>query len=408
MKKKVVLAYSGGLDTSIIIKWLMDVYDCDVVACYVDVGTLDGRGFVTKEIYAKAINTGAIDCYVVDAKEEFAQDYIFKALQAEATYENKYLLATALARPLIVKKLVDIARLVKADYICHGATGKGNDQVRFEVGLRTLAPDLRIIAPWREWDIQSRDDAMAYAKRHSIPISATKDKPYSIDENLWHVSYEGGKLEDLDDTIEDDHFITFVSPKHSLEQFENISIEFLSGYPIKLNEKALSPEQMIVQLNRLAGKHGIGLIDIVENRLVGMKSRGIYECPAATVLYCAHSELESIVLDRDTLHFKQSLRQMIGKLIYDGLWFSTLWYSLSKFIHETQKYMNGVIKLELYNGSMRVLSRESRNMLYSQDIATFGKAKDLDFSHGYADGFIKLFGFPYVIESRLRGEDFLK
>ena len=400
--KKVVLAYSGGLDTSIIIRWLIETYHCEVIACCIDLGSVEGGEKTFEAIQKKAIATGAKKCYVIDAKKEFATDYLFPALKARAVYEGKYLLATSLARPLIAKKIIEIARKEKADAVSHGATGKGNDQVRFEIGFRTLYPGIAIIAPWREWNIRSREDAIDYAQKFNIPIPVTKSKPYSSDANMWHISYEGGILENLEEPYPEDMFQITVSPQKAPNKPQKIKIDFEAGIPTHVNNQKLNPVDLILKLNELGGKNGVGRIDIVENRLVGMKSRGVYECPAATLLYNAHRELESLSLDRETFHFKESIIPLIGKLIYNGLWFSTLRESLFTLIDFTQKYVSGSIELELFKGNIKMTSRKAKHSLYWEQLSTFGYSGEAIYDHKDSEGFIKLFGLPHTVESYLR------
>jgi argininosuccinate synthase len=400
--KKVVLAYSGGLDTSVIIRWLIENYRCEVVAACVDLGSLEGGEKSFDAIRRKAIKTGASKCYIVDGRKAFASDYLFPALQAHAVYEGKYLLATSLARPLISQEIVRIAKKEKADAVCHGATGKGNDQVRFEIGFRTLMPGIKIIAPWREWDIRSREDAIEYAKRYDIPVPVTKAKPYSSDANMWHISYEGGILEDLENPYPEDMFQMTVSPEKAPNRPEKLEIGFKKGIPVSVNGKKLGPVELVLTLNKIAGRNGVGRIDIVENRLVGMKSRGVYECPAATVLYAAHRELESLTLDRETFHFKESLVPKMGQLIYNGLWFTTLRKALSNFVAETQEYVTGSVVLELYKGNIRIQARKTPHSLYWEKLSTFGYSGEQVYDHKDSEGFIKLFGLPHTVESILR------
>ncbi len=400
--KKVVLAYSGGLDTSIIIRWLIENYHCEVVACCINLGANEGGAKNFDAVRKKAIATGASKCYIVDGTKPFANDFIFPALKARAIYEEKYLLATSLARPLISQEIVRIARKEKADAVCHGATGKGNDQVRFEIGFRTLMPGVKIIAPWREWDIRSREDAIAYAEKYDIPIPVTKGKPYSSDANMWHISYEGGILEDMRNPYPEDMFQMTVSPERAPNKPFKLKIGFEKGIPVSVNGKRMSAVPLILHLNKLAGAHGVGRVDIVENRLVGMKSRGVYECPAATVLYEAHKELESLTLDRETYHFKETLSGKLGEMIYNGLWFTTLRHSLSVFIDETQKFVTGSITLELYKGNMKILARETPHSLYWDKLSTFGYSGEAVYDHKDSEGFIKLFGLPHTVESFLR------
>lgn len=400
--KKVVLAYSGGLDTSVIIRWLIENYQCEVIACCVDLGSLEGGAKSFGAIRQKAIKTGAKKCYIVDGKKEFASDFIFPALKVRAVYEGKYLLATSLARPLIAQKVIEVAKKEKADAVSHGATGKGNDQVRFEIGFRTLMPGVKIIAPWREWDIRSREGAIEYAQKYNIPVPVTKSKPYSSDANMWHISYEGGILENLENPYPEDMFQMTVSPEKAPNRSQKVEIGFQKGIPVSVNGKKMDPVKLILCLNEIGGKNGIGRVDIVENRLVGMKSRGVYECPAATILYAAHRELESLILDRETFHFKESLIPKIGELIYNGLWFTTLRKSIFSFIDETQKYVTGSVTLELYKGNLTILSRKSTHSLYWEKLSTFGYSGETVYDHKDSEGFIKLFGLPHTVESFLR------
>jgi argininosuccinate synthase len=394
--KKVVVAYSGGLDTSVILSWVKEHYNCEVVACCVDVG----QEKELKGLNEKAKRTGASKSYIVDAKEEFVTDYIYPAVKAEALYEDRYYLGTALARPVIAKKIADIVKKEKADAVCHGATGKGNDQVRFELAFKALIPNVKIIAPWREWEIRSREDAINYAKKRNIPVPVTKSKPYSSDANLWHVSYEGGILEDLSKGYDESMFRMTVCPEKAPNKPAYITIGFEKGAPVSVNGKKTKPVELITKLNEIAGANGIGRIDIVENRLVGMKSRGVYESPAATVLYAAHKELESIAIDRDTLHFKQSLSSKYAEISYYGLWFSPLREALDAFINNTQKYVTGSVRLKLYKGNITPVSRIAKNSLYSEKLATF--EKDEIYNHKDAEGFINLWGLPTKVQAMLR------
>ncbi|MDR1122493.1 MAG: argininosuccinate synthase [Endomicrobium sp.] len=394
--KKVVVAYSGGLDTSVILSWVREHYNCEVIACCVDVG----QGNELKGLNEKAKNTGASKFYIVDAKEEFVTDYIYPAIKAEALYEDRYYLGTALARPIIAKKIADIVKKEKADAVCHGATGKGNDQVRFELAFKALIPNVKIIAPWREWEIRSREDAISYAKKKSIPVPVTKSKPYSSDANLWHVSYEGGVLEDLSKGYDESMFRMTVCPEKAPNKPVYITIDFEKGVPISVNGKKINPVELITKLNETAGANGIGRIDIIENRLVGMKSRGVYESPAAVTLYVAHKELESIAIDRDTLHFKQSLSSKYAEIAYYGLWFSPLREALDAFINNTQKYVTGSIGLKFYKGNITPVSRIAKNSLYSKKLATF--EKDEVYNHKDAEGFINLWGLPIKVQAILR------
>ncbi len=383
---KIVLAYSGGLDTSIMIKWLKDKYNCEVVAYAADVGQAEELSGLKQ----KALKTGASKIYIEDLREEFAKDYIFRMLKAGAVYEEQYLLGTSIARPLIAKRQVEIAKKEKADAVAHGATGKGNDQVRFELTFMSLAPELEIIAPWREWDLKSRTEEIEYAKRHKIPVTITKQKPYSMDRNLWHISYEGGILEDPYKEPKDDMFILTVSPEKAPNKPTYVEIGFEKGCPVSLNGKRLSPVKLIESLNVIAGRNGVGRIDIVENRLVGIKSRGVYETPAGTVLLAAHRALETITLDRETFHYKQLISVKYAQLIYNGQWFCPLRESLDAFIDFTQKKVTGAVKVKLYKGNCTVVGRKSSHSLYSADLATF--EEDEIYDQKDAEGFIKLFG----------------
>ena len=400
--KKAILAYSGGLDTSVIIRWLIEKYHCEVVACCVDLGSLEGGAKSFGEIRAKALKTGAKKCYIVDAKKEFASDFIFPAVKARALYEETYYLGTALARPLIAKHIAEIAKKEKADAVSHGATGKGNDQVRFEIGFRTLIPGVKIIAPWREWKIRSREDAITYAKRYGIPVPVTKSKPYSSDANMWHISYEGGILEDPANPYPEDIFQMTVSPEKAPNRAEKVEIGFVKGAAVSVNGKKPDPVKLVFLLNKMGGRNGVGRTDIVENRLVGMKSRGVYESPAAVLLYAAHRELESLTLDRETFHFKNTLSGKLGEMIYNGLWYTTLRKSLSAFVEQTQKFVTGTVALELYKGNVKTLSRKSPHSLYWEQLSTFGYSGEQVYDHKDSEGFIKLFGLPHTVESLLR------
>jgi argininosuccinate synthase len=394
--KKVVVAYSGGLDTSIILSWIKENYKCEIIACCVDVG----QGKELKGLNEKAKKTGASKSYIIDAKKEFVTNYIYPAIKANALYEGRYYLGTSLARPVIAEKIADIVKQEKADAVCHGATGKGNDQVRFELAFKALIPNIKIIAPWRQWGIKSREDAIDYAKKRSIPISVTKAKPYSSDANLWHVSYEGGILEDLGNEYDESMFKMTVSPEKAPNKSTYVTISFEKGIPISINGKKFSPVELIMDLNKIAGINGIGRIDIVENRLVGMKSRGVYESPAAAVLYAAHEELESITIDRDTMHFKEFIASKYAEIAYNGLWFSLQREALDAFIDKTQTYVTGSVKLKLYKGNIVPVSRNAKYPLYSERFATF--EKDEIYNHKDAEGFINLWGLPTKIQAMLR------
>ena len=394
--KKVVVAYSGGLDTSIILSWIKETYNAEVIACCVNVGQ-DKEVVGLKE---KARRTGASKCYVIDAKKEFVTDYIFPAIKANALYENRYLLGTSLARPVIAKKIVEIARKEKADAICHGATGKGNDQVRFELAFKALMPEAKIIAPWRIWDIKSRNDAIDYAKKRGIPVPVTKAKPYSSDANLWHISYEGGVLENTENEWDEDMFQMTVSAKDAPNRATYVKIDFVKGVPVAINGKSFDPVSLVQKLNEVAGANGIGRIDIIENRLVGMKSRGVYEAPAATLLYFAHNELETMTIDRDTAHYKELIAHKYAELAYNGLWFNPLREALDAFIDVTQKYVTGSVTVKLYKGNMQVVSRKAKQPLYWEELATFDK--DEIYNQKDAEGFINLFGLPTKVQALMR------
>ncbi|MBP9023712.1 MAG: argininosuccinate synthase [Spirochaetes bacterium] len=394
--KKVVLAYSGGLDTSVIVKWLLENYKCEVVCFAADVGQeeeLDG-------LDEKAKKTGASKCYIEDLQEEFARDYVFKAIKANAIYEDRYLLGTSLARPVIAKKQVEIALKEGADAVCHGATGKGNDQVRFEMTFKALAPNLKIIAPWREWDLHSRSLLYDYADKNGIPVPGSKKKPYSMDRNLMHISYEGGILEDPYNEADEEMFILTKSAEKAPDKPEYIEIDFVEGIPVAINGEKLSAANLMKKLNKIAGNHGVGRVDIVENRLVGIKSRGVYETPAGTVLLAAHRDLESICLDKDTQHLKDSLAAEYARLIYYGLWFARKREAMDALIDETQRFVTGTVKVKLYKGHAMVVGRKSQYSLYSENIASFEKSELYDQTD--ATGFLNLFGLQTKVEALLR------
>lgn len=391
--QKVVLAYSGGLDTSVIVPWLKENYGCEVVCFTADVG----QGDELEGLEAKALASGASQLIVRDLREEFARDYLFRLLRAGAIYERKYLLGTSIARPLIAKHQVEVAHQVGADAVAHGATGKGNDQVRFELTYMALDPRLKVIAPWREWDIRSREDAIAYAQKHNVPIKASLKSIFSRDGNLWHLSHEGGPLEDPWNEPEEEMFQLSVSPENAPDQPEIIQIGFESGTPLSLNGEKLSPATLIERLNRLGGKHGIGRADLVENRLVGMKSRGVYETPGGTILMAAHRELESLTLDKETLHFKDLVALKYAELVYNGLWFSPLREALDAFVDNTQGPVTGEVRLKLYRGNILIAGRKSPFSLYREDFATFGQ-EDV-YNQTDAQGFIRLFGLPLKVRA---------
>jgi argininosuccinate synthase len=398
MKKKVVLAYSGGLDTSVILKWLSVEFDYEVIAVCVDVGQNEDYS----KVWQKALATGASKAYVLDVKNEFVVDYLYKGIKAGAVYEDDYLLGTAFARPLIAKKLVEIAKLEGAEAISHGATGKGNDQVRFEAGIKALAPELKIIAPWRTWELKSREDCIAYAEQHDIPLTVTKKDIYSRDENLWHISHEGGNLEDPWQSHPESVYKWCVAPEKGPDIPTTLVVSFEQGVPTKINGESYEPVELIQTLNKIGGQHGIGIIDIVENRLVGMKSRGVYETPGGTILYSAHKSLEKLVLDRQTMAFKKTISNKYAELVYDGLWFSDLKIALDAFVDSTQTLVTGNVKLKLYKGSCQVIATQSANSLYSEEFVTFGE--DDVYNQYDAEGFINLFTLPLKIKSMMTGK----
>ncbi len=391
--KKVVLAYSGGLDTSVIVPWLRENYGCEVICFTADVGQADELDGLEE----KALKSGASHLVIRDLCEEFAEDYIFPVLKAGALYERKYMLGTSMARPLIAKHMVDVAHEYGADAIAHGATGKGNDQVRFELTVMALDPRLSIIAPWREWDIRSREDAIRYAKAHNVPIPVTEKSIYSRDRNLWHLSHEGGNLEDPWLEPDEEMFQLSVSPEEAPDQPEYVEITFESGTPIAVNGERLSPANLVSYLNKLGGAHGIGRNDQVESRLVGMKSHGVYETPGGTILLAAHRELESLVLDKDTIQFKDMAALKFAELVYNGMWFAPLREALSAFVDATQGPVTGVVRLKLYKGNVIPAGRKSKLSLYREDFATFGQ-EDV-YNQTDAKGFIRLFGLPLKVRA---------
>lgn len=401
---KVVLAYSGGLDTSVIIPWLKENYqNCQVIAVCGDVGQGDELDIV----YEKALKSGASKCYIVDLKKEFVKDFVWPVIKAGSKYEGKYLLGTSVARPLIAKALVDVAKKEGAQYICHGATGKGNDQVRFEVSIAALSPDTKIIAPWREWDIKSREDAIDYAKDHGIEIPVTKKRPYSMDRNVLHLSHEGGDLENPENEPIDDLCLICTRPEEAPDQAEYIVIDLEKGQPVAINgQKFDEPLALLEKANEIGAKHGIGILDMVENRLVGMKSRGIYETPGGTLLMEAHQLLESLTLDRDTASFKSHIAIKYAQLLYDGLWYTPLKQALDAFIDSTQETCTGQIKMKLYKGNCIPAGIKSPYSLYSEEIATFGE--DDVYDQKDAEGFIHLFSLPLKTNARMRAKSGLK
>lgn len=388
-RKKIAVAYSGGLDTSVMVKWLSEKYDADII-------TVTGVLGKTKELDGleeKAYKTGASKVVIADLQEKFISEYAYKALKAGAVYEGVYPLATAIGRPLLAKLLVDTALAEGADTVAHGCTGKGNDQVRFEVGVQSLAPELNIIAPLRTWEFNSRDEEIDYAVKNNIPVKVTKKSPYSIDENLWGVAIECGVLEDPTATPPDDAYQITTDPKFAKDESETVTIEFEHGIPIKLNGQTYSPAELVSALNFTGGSHGIGRIDLIENRVVGIKSREIYEAPAAVILHKAHYELEKLVIDRETFRFNQNVSTKVANLIYDGLWFTPLFDGLMAYVDTVQKNVTGEVVLEFYKGNINVISRTSPFSLYDKELATYSP-KDT-FDRTAAEGFLKLYGLPY-------------
>ncbi len=386
--RTIVLAYSGGLDTSIIVPWLKDHYNARVICVAADIG----QGNELEGVRAKALASGADECYVEDLRAEFVEDFIWPMLRAGAIYGRKYLLGTSIARPLIARRQCEVARAVGANALAHGCTGKGNDQVRFELTYATFAPELPVIAPWREWTIRSREDALAYAAARNIPVAATAQKIYSRDRNLWHLSHEGGVLEDPASVPPDDLFMLSASPAEAPDEHEDVVIEFERGTPIGVNGKRLDPVSMVATLNAIGGRHGVGRIDLVEDRLVGMKSRGVYETPGGTLLYTAHSELEQLVLDRRTLAAKDLIAPRYADLVYEGRWWTTEREAYDAFVAVTQERVSGAITLRLYKGNVVVAGRASEHALYDERFVTFGE--DDVYDQADAAGFIRLFALP--------------
>ena len=395
--KKVVLAYSGGLDTSVIIPWLKDNYNnCEVIAVCADLG----QGDELDPVYDKALNTGASKCFILDLKEEFITDYVWPTVKAGAVYEKKYLLGTSFARPLIAKKLVEIAIAEGADAIAHGATGKGNDQVRFELSIKALNPDLAIIAPWREWNFRSREDEIEYAEAHNIPIPVSKEHDYSMDRNIWHLSHEGSDLEDPWNAPKDELFIVTNTPEKAPDKPEYIEVEYEEGVPVAVNGEKLAPLALVEKLNEIGIRNAIGITDMVEDRLVGMKSRGVYENPAGAIIYFGHNDLENLCLDRATQSFKQQVSIRYSELVYDGMWFSPLREALDGFVNETQKTVTGTVRMKLYKGNIYSAGVKSPYSLYSQEYVTFGE--DEVYNQADATGFINLFGLPLKVRALMK------
>ncbi|MDO5437616.1 MAG: argininosuccinate synthase [bacterium] len=397
MKEKVVLAYSGGLDTTVIIPWLKENYDYDVIAACIDVG----QGTETDGLEEKALKTGACKYYLVNVEEEFVKDYIFPTMKAGAVYEGKYLLGTSIARPLIAKKLVEIALKESAVAICHGATGKGNDQVRFELGIKALAPELKIIAPWRIWDIKSREDEIEYLEKRGIEVPMKKDDTYSRDKNLWHLSHEGLELENPACEPNYNKLLHLsVTPENAPDEPCYVQIDFECGNPVSINNKKMSPADMLKYLNDIGGKNAIGIVDMVENRVVGMKSRGVYETPGGTILYAAHKELEYLCLDKQTQSFKSIVSNKFAELVYSGEWFTPLFEALSAFVESTQKTVTGSVKLKLYKGNIIPAGAKSPYSLYNESLASFTTGEL--YNHKDAEGFINLFGLPLKVNALVK------
>ncbi len=396
--EKIVLAYSGGLDTSVIIKWLKEQYDCEIIAFAADLG----QGQELEPVREKALATGASKVYIEDLKEEFVSDFIFPMLRAGAYYENDYLLGTSIARPLIAKEQIRIAAKEGADGVSHGATGKGNDQVRFELAYQTLNPQIKVIAPWRLWDLNSRTSLIEYAKNHGIPVPVSKSKPYSMDRNLFHISYEGGVLEDPWEPPFEDMFLMSVSPEKAPDKPTTLEIEYEKGNPVAVNGERMSPAMLLERLNEYGGANGIGRIDIVENRFVGMKSRGVYETPGGTILHATHSAVESITLDREVVFIRDSLIPTYAKMIYNGFWYSPERILLQNMIDDAQRHVNGTARVQLYKGNCTVVGRKAEKSLYRQDVATF--ERDDEYRQDDAEGFIRLNALRLKLYSNTFGD----
>ncbi|HET9635011.1 MAG TPA: argininosuccinate synthase [Gemmatimonadaceae bacterium] len=386
MIRTIALAYSGGLDTSIIVPWLKERYNARIICVAADIG----QGEELEGVRAKAIASGADECYVEDLRQEFVEQFVWPTLRAGAIYGRKYLLGTSMGRPLIARRQVEVARKVGADALAHGCTGKGNDQVRFELTYAAFAPDLPVIAPWREWDIRSREDAIAYAQAHRVPVAATKEKIYSRDRNIWHISHEGGVLEQPQTAPPEDLFMLTTSPEKAPNESEEVTIGFVGGTPVSVNGAELDAVDLVRTLNTIGGRHGVGRIDLVEDRLVGMKSRGVYETPGGTLLYSAHSELEQLVLDRRTLAAKDLIAPRYADLVYEGRWWTTEREAYDAFVNTTQERVTGNVTLRLYKGTANVIGRESENALYDERFVTFGE--DDVYQQSDAAGFIRLYG----------------
>ena len=395
--RKVVLAYSGGLDTSVIIPWLKENYNnCEVIAVCIDLGQGDDFEFIKN----KALKSGASKCYVLDVRKEFIEEYVWPVVKASAVYEKKYLLGTSFARPLIAKKLAEIAKKEGADAACHGATGKGNDQVRFELTLKALAPRLAIIAPWREWDLRSRDQEIDYAAAHNIPIPVSHDHDYSMDKNIWHLSHEGSDLEDPWNAPQDALFEVTNYPEKAPDKKEYVELEFEQGVPVAVNGEKLGAVELVEKLNEIGIRNGVGITDMVEDRLVGMKSRGVYENPGGAIIFYAHNELENLCLDRATSSFKQIVSIRMSELVYDGMWFSPLMEAMQAFVNETQKTVTGTVRLKLYKGNIISAGAKSKYSLYSKEYVTFGE--DDVYNQADATGFINLLGLPLKVRALMK------
>jgi len=402
VSKKIVLAYSGGLDTSIIIPWLKENGGWEVIAMAADVG----QGEELDPLHEKAKKTGASKLYIEDLREEFITDYIYPTLKAGAIYERKYLLGTSMARPIIAKRLVEIARKEGATAIAHGCTGKGNDQVRFELTVKALAPDLKIVAPWRVWDIRSREQEIDYAMARGIDVPVTKERPYSMDRNIWHLSHEGADLENPGNEPKSDLLLISRELEDAKDTPSYVELEFEKGIPVSVNGEKLDPVALLTRLNEIGAENGVGVIDLVENRLVGMKSRGVYETPGGSIMYAAHSELEFLTLDRQTLHYKDIIAQKYAELVYDGVWFHPLREALDAFVDKTQETVTGKVRLKLYKGNIRPAGAWSPYSLYSEEFATFGE--DEVYNQADAEGFINLFGLPMKVRALMKEKSGLK
>ena len=394
--KKVVLAYSGGLDTSVIIPWLKENYGgCEVIACCADIG----QGDDMQAIHDKALRSGASKCYILDLTQEFLEEYVWPTLKAGAVYEGKYLLGTSFARPLIAKRLVEVAKKEGAEAIAHGATGKGNDQVRFELTVKALAPNMAIVAPWREWDLLSRTQEIEYAKAHNIDIP-TDNKKYSMDKNIWHLSHEGSDLEDPWNEPQNEMYLVSKAPEDAADKPEYVTIDFKKGIPVAVNGKKMGAVELLTELNDIGARNGVGIVDICENRLVGMKSRGVYENPGGAILFYAHRELEYLCLDRATYHYKEGVAIRFGELVYDGMWFCQLREALSAFVDSTQETVTGTVKLKLYKGNIMSAGAKSPYSLYNQEFVTF--EEDHVYNQADAEGFINLFGLPLKVRALMQ------